>query len=325
MKRILLLLLIIIFFFSCQKEKINPYDNPNLYPPELDTTIYFSDPTNFASIYNDIFLPTCANAGCHDGSFEPDFRTIESSYNTLVYHPVIKNNPNGSYQYRVKAGSPSESVLYARLLADANGTSTFDANSQVMPLTADIVYDPNQEHIWHLEKEEHISNIKTWIENGAPDMFENEAILPNNKPEMQGVVAFVSGSNNALPRDGSRGTVLVPPGTNSLEIWFSVVDDNLSPTDLSYNKVKFSDNLFDFSSKPELSLTVINTPLMEIGYYVSQTVEYYHKITYDISSLVSGDEIFFKIYIKDDVNEVTEIPNNGSSYQFIRHFTFEIL
>ena len=193
------------------------------------------------------------------------------------------------------------------------------------PLTADIVYDPNQEHIWHLEKEEHISNIKTWIENGAPDMFGNAAILPNNKPEMQGVVAFISGSSNALPRDGARGTILVPAGTNSLEIWFSVVDDNLSPTSLSYNKVKFSDNLFDFALKPELSLTVVNTPLMEIGYYVSQTVEYYHKITYDISSLVSGDERFFKIYIKDDVNEVTEIPNNGSSYQFIKHFTFEIL
>ena len=321
----ILFLLIIISLFSCQKEKINPYDNPDLYPPDGDTTVYFSDPTNFASIYNNVFFPTCANSGCHDGSFEPDFRTIESSYNTLVYHPVIKNNPNGTYQYRVKAGSSSESVLYARLLADENGTSTFDANSQVMPLTADIVYDPNQEHIWHVEKEEHISNIKTWIENGAPDMFGNAAAFPNNKPEMQGVVAFVNGSSNALPRDGARGTILVPAGTNSLEIWFSVVDDNLSPTSLSYNKVKFSDNLFDFASKPELSLIVVNTPLMEIGYYVSQTVEYYHKITYDISSLVSGDERFFKIYIKDDVNEVTEIPNNGSSYQFIKHFTFEIL
>ena len=272
-----------------------------------------------------MFKPYCANSGCHDGSFDPDFRTIERSYNTLVYHPVIINNINGTYQYRVKAGSSSESVLYARLLADVNGTSTFDPNSQVMPLTADIVYDPNQEHIWHVEKEEHISNIKTWIENGAPDMFGNEAVLPNNKPEMQGVVAFITGSSNDLPRDGARGTILVPAGTNSLEIWFSVIDDNLSPTSLSYNKVKFSDNLFDFVSKPELSLTVVNTPLKEIGYNVSQTVEYYHKITYDISSLVSGDERFFKIYIKDDVKEVTEIPNNGSSYQFIKHFTFEIL
>ena len=32
-----------------------------------------------------------------------------------------------------------------------------------------------------------------------------------------------------------------------------------------------------------------------------------------------------KIYVKDDVNEITEIPNNGSSYQYIKHFTFEIL
>ena len=156
-------------------------------------------------------------------------------------------------------------------------------------------------------------------------MFGNNPILPNNKPEMQGVAAFVTGNSNLLQRDGTRGTILVPAGTNSLDIWFSVIDDNLSPTDLTYNRIKFSDNLFDFDHQSELSLTTVSTPLMAIGYYVSQDVEYYHKITYDISSLSSGDERFFKIYVKDDVNEVTEIPNNGSSYQFIRHFTFEIL
>ena len=316
--------IILISFFSCRKEKINPYDNPDLLPPIEDSISYFSDPTNFISIYNDIFLTTCANAGCHDGSFDPDFRTIESSYNTLVYHPVIKNNPNGSYQYRVKAGTPSESVLYARLLADANGTSTFDANSQVMPLTADIAYDPNQEHIWHLEKEDHIKNIKTWIENGAPDMFGNTAVLPNNKPEMLGVAMYITGTTTLLPRIG-RGTVQVPSGTNFLDIWFSVIDDNLSPNNLTYNKVKFSENLFQFNQKPELNLTVVSTPILEAGYFASNQVEYYHKITYDISSLSSGDEMFIKIYVKDDVNEVTEIPNNGSSYQYIKHFTFEIL
>ena len=54
--------------------------------------------------------------------------------------------------------------------------------------------------------------------------------MPNNKPEMQGVVAFVTGNNNALPRDGTRGTILIPAGTNSLDVWFSVIDDNLSST-----------------------------------------------------------------------------------------------
>ena len=36
--------------------------------------------------------PTCANSGCHDGTFEPDFRTVGSSWNTLVNHPVIAND-----------------------------------------------------------------------------------------------------------------------------------------------------------------------------------------------------------------------------------------
>jgi len=321
--RKVLFFIILLSFFSCTKDNINPYDNPDLYPLTGDSTLYFSDPTNFAAIYNDVFLKHCNNAGCHDGSFEPDFRTIESSYNTLVYQPIIKNNPTDTYQYRVKAGNTSESVLYARLLADANGTSIFDPNSQVMPLTADIVYDPNQEHIWHSEKEEHIKNIKSWIENGAPDMFGNIAVLPNNKPEMQGVVAFISGTTTALPRIG-RGTMQVPSGTNSLDIWFSVIDDNLDAYNLTYNKVKFSQSLFQFHLTPELNINVVNTPMIAAGYQ-SNNVEYYHNITYDISSLSSGDEMFIKIYVKDDVNEVTEIPNNGDLYEKVKHFTFEIL
>jgi len=323
MMRFVFYISILLVFFSCKKETINPYNNPDLLPPTEDSTSYFSEPTNFAAIYNDVFLPHCNNAGCHDGTFEPDFRTIESSYNTLVYQPIIKNNPPATYQYRVKAGNPSESVLYARLLADGNGTSIFDPNSQVMPLTADIVYDPNQEHIWHSEKEEHIKNIKTWIENGAPDMFGNIAVLPNNKPEMLGVAMYVSGTTNLLPRIG-RGTVLVPSGTNSLDIWFSVSDDNLAANTLTYNKVKFSESLFQFHLKPELNLNVVSSPIMEAGYQ-SNNVAYYHNITYDISSLTSGDEMFIKIYVKDDVNEVTEIPNNGDLYEKVKHFTFEIL
>ncbi len=324
MRVIGLYILFLFFCISCQKETINPYDNPDLLPPLEDSTSYFSDPTNFAALYNNIFVPHCANSGCHDGSFEPDFRTIESSYNTLVYQPVIKNNASGDYQFRVKAGYIDESVLYARLLSNSDGSATFDPNSQVMPLTADIVYDPSQEHVWHLEKEDHIANIKTWIEEGSKDMFGNPAVQPNNKPEMQGVVAFISGTSIALPRIG-RGTIQVPAGTQSLDIWFSVVDDNITSNNLTYNKVKFSKSLFQFHIQPELSLNVVNTPILEAGYYASNQVEYYHNITHDISDLVSGDEVFFKIYIKDDVNDITEIPNNGSSYQYIKHFTFEIL
>ena len=60
---------------GCAKDQaiVNPYDNVNNVEPG-DSTIYFSDSTNFASLYNHVFLPYCANSGGHDGNFEPDFR-----------------------------------------------------------------------------------------------------------------------------------------------------------------------------------------------------------------------------------------------------------
>ena len=301
--------------YSCKKDKINPYDDPNLNPPQEDTTSYFTNATDFSALYNDVFMPYCANSGCHDGSFEPDFRSIESSYNTMLYQPVIKNTSSNTYTYRVLPYNSEESILYARLTLD------IDSVSGIMPLSA--AYNP--EHEWHDVKATHIESVKSWIDGGAKDVFGDSPLPPNNKPEMQGVVAYITGQNTALSRDGERGTILVPAGANSLDIWFSVIDDNLSPTSLTYNKVKFSENLFNFHSKPELDLTVVNSPLIYNGYYVSQMVEYYHKITYDISSLSSGDERFIKIFVQDDVNDITEIPNNGSSYQIIRHFTFQVL
>ena len=99
-------------------------------------------------------MPYCANSGCHDGNFEPDFRTVESSYSTLVYQPVVKNNDNQTYEYRVVPGNSAQSILYARLLSYENGVSVFDDNSQVMPMDADIAYDPNKNHPWHEQKSE---------------------------------------------------------------------------------------------------------------------------------------------------------------------------
>ena len=91
------------FLFSCQEDTINPYDDPNLDPPNNTDTNYFNNPASFAALQNNVFRPYCANSGCHDGGmFPPDFRTIESSYSTLVYQPVIKNNSSETYRYRVK-------------------------------------------------------------------------------------------------------------------------------------------------------------------------------------------------------------------------------
>lgn len=302
---------------GCAKDEaiINPYvgsydDNP------LDSASQFSDSTNFASLYNNVFLPYCANSGCHDGNFEPDFRTIESSYNTLIYHPVIKNDMNNTYQYRVQPNAADMSVLYVRL------TEEIDPSSEIMPISAS--YDTT--HPWHNDKEIHINNIREWINGGALDMFGNIPSQPNKIPEKQGVIAYSSGqTSNSIPRLGVRGSIQVSSSLNSIDIWFSILDDSFLANQFASSKVKFSDNLLDFDQQPSYNLEVYSVPLIAPGFYIVQDVEYYLKYTYDISNLSVGDEVFFKVYVDDNFNGVVEIPNNGSSLEVLKYFTFEII
>ena len=310
-----LFIIVSLVFQGCKKDgEINPYDNPNLNSPEETTINYFPDATAFQALHNNIFIPTCANSGCHDGAFEPDFRTIESSYNTLVYQPVIKNDNGNTYEFRVKPSNSDKSILYKRLIEDIDGISG------IMPLSAEY----NSEHYWFDHKEEYIQNIKDWIDNGAKDMFGNLPLQPNNIPEMRGAIAFVTGQNTPLSREMPRGTIYVPSSANSIDLWFSVQDDILATNELSYNKIKFSTNLFDFENKPEFALEIIMPPKNETGYYVSTTDDFYHKYTLNMSTFTTGDIVFIKIYVKDDVNPVTEIPSNGSDYNIVKHFTFTV-
>ena len=323
--RFLSFFVFLLIIFSCSKDTVNPYDDPSLNPPQVNDTNYFNDASSFASIQNNIFQPYCNNSGCHDGTFEPDFRTIESSYSTLVYQPVIKNNVDQTYSYRVKPGESDKSVLYARLLANSFGVSTFDENSQVMPLTADIVYDPDKSHVWHDVKDQLIPQIKAWIDAGARDIFGNSPLEPNNKPEMRGCIGFITGQSNLLDRELPRGSIFVPSNATSVDFWFSVLDDLQSSSDLTYNKIRFSKNLFDFDLQPLYDLDVVSTPLTETGFYQSTSDLFFHKYTMDVSSYNTGDVVFMKIYVQDDVNDIAEIPSNGSEYQIIKHFTFTIL
>ena len=316
MRKNLYIFIVISFVFqACKKDgEINPYDNPNLNSPEDTTTNYFPDASAFQALHNNIFIPTCANSGCHDGAFEPDFRTIESSYNTLVYQPVIKNDNGNTYEFRVKPSNSDKSILYKRLIEDIDGISG------IMPLSAEY----NVEHYWFDHKEEYIQNIKDWIDNGAKDMFGNLPFQPNNIPEMRGAIAFVTGQNTPLSREMPRGTIYVPSSANSIDLWFSVQDDILATNELSYNKIKFSTNLFNFENQPEFPLEVIVPPKNETGYYLGTTDDFYHKYTLDMLTYNSGDIVFIKIYVKDDVNPVTEIPSNGSDYNIVKHFTFTV-
>ena len=84
--------------------------------------------------------------------------------------------------------------------------------------------------------------------------------------------------------------------------------------------------MFNFETQPEYGLDVQSTPLMESGYYgATNIVEYYHKYTLDVGSYNASDILFVKIYVQDNVNNVTEIPTNGSQYQIVKYFTLEFI
>src|SRR5690606_15850599 len=95
-KNILFLLCCLGWFFvlllsGCKKEEViqkntpdapfNPYDTITHTPPTQEMPKV--DSASFMGLHTFIFSKSCAQPACHDGSFEPDFRTVESAYNSL--------------------------------------------------------------------------------------------------------------------------------------------------------------------------------------------------------------------------------------------------
>ncbi len=107
----LTLVLLAIALGACREVILSP---PNLPPNPFETTggggtsVSTVDSNTFLGLHTHVFAQTCAQPGCHDGSFEPDFRTVESAYRTLVYHPVVKNTPDERFDFRVVPGDRSE-------------------------------------------------------------------------------------------------------------------------------------------------------------------------------------------------------------------------
>ncbi len=136
----------------------NPFNDPTQQAP-TDTSNNVTalpelDPNSLAGIHQNILVPTCANSGCHDGTFEPDFRTIQSSYNTMVNHPAI--NTDSTRTIRVVPSNVAQSMLYYRL------TEFLPNSSGIMPLASN-------ESDWEENKNAYLENIQNWINNGAPN------------------------------------------------------------------------------------------------------------------------------------------------------------
>lgn len=305
------LLAITIGMFSCKKEYVNPYDQVEVKDP-VDTLDIELTPTSIAGLHANIFAPTCANSGCHDGTFEPDYRTIESTYNTLVYQPIIKNDPNGTYEYRVLPGNAEGSQLMARLTFD------IDDNSGIMPL----VIEPESD--WPDKKQEYIQNIRDWINDGAKDILGNSPGLSNNSlPQMEGVVG--RGENWLGREDGGQGALRFPKTWDEIELFFSFSDDDTDPSQFGNNKIQLSRTADGFASIAEFNLEVLSSPISRTGYY-GEEVNYTHRAVFNPNDFAELEEIiYFRVYVSDSGNPVTEIPAEGGAFYIKDYFSFTII
>lgn len=199
----------------------NPFDIGTGEP--VDT----ANLTGFAALHEKFLEPRCANPACHDGTFEPDFRTVEGSYNTLVYHPVVKNDANGTFEYRVVPGDVNQSWLINRLMT-ANDTLGR------MPLYAEPL-------TWDEVKE-----FSDWIMAGAPDARGNLPIEPNEVPRFEWYVAFsgdMDWNNTRIDNNRDAWEFPFPAAVDdTIRLVFRMNDDVTEPSSFPNVKVWLSDN-----------------------------------------------------------------------------------
>lgn len=312
---VLLVMGLFVYLVSCKRdEPENPYDVE--VPIEIEEVVVNNLPQgNFAWLHAKVFTTTCANSGCHDGSFEPHFSTISSSYNTLVNHPVIANDAQFSFEHRVVPGNVDASMLYERL------TNEIPNTSGMMPL----VVDPGSD--WPDRKVEYLAAIAAWINAGAPDMYGN---MPGDSdgdfpPQVEGLLVFPPGNTSDPyerdPESVSITPIIVPAG--EVDLWVAVTDDNTAPQSMGVNELRMSTELGDVDDA--IANVFVTTSSINAPGFGGTSVTFYHRVTVNLSSYASGTTLFLRTYFDDGAqSNVTAIPNEGSNSVITSLFTLQI-
>jgi hypothetical protein len=297
---------------SCKKDKfINPYDNPALQAPSTNPDVSNLDPNNFAYLHAKVFRPTCANSGCHDGTFPPEFRSIASAYNTLVYQPPI-NSDNGTFKYRVYPYKADSSILFHRL--------SVPLGSGLMPL----VVDPQSD--WAGKKADYILNIKNWINAGAKDMFGNYPSHGNKQPQVTGFLAFPAG-NSSSPYQRSSGNIepIEVPANSSVDLWFLVKDDSTAASGITYNICKVSTSFNNFTNASNVTMTYVSGGLTATD-FSNTSAQFTHKATLNTAGYPVGTYLYIHAFIDDgSQGTATEIPNAGTNEITSGYFALKII
>ncbi len=280
--------ILLLALISCGTEQPpNPFDIGTGEP--IDT----ANLTGFAALHEKFLEPRCANPACHDGTFEPDFRTVEGSYNTLVYHPVVKNDANGTFEYRVVPGDVNQSWLINRLMT-ANDTLGR------MPLYAEPL-------TW-----DEIKEFSNWIMAGAPDARGNLPIEPNEVPRFEWYVAFsgdMDWNNTRIDNNRDAWEFPFPAAVDdTVRLVFRMNDDMTEPSSFPNVKVWLSDN-DDYN----------NT----VSYNANYLTGSYWNLMFLPNTFNVGDTNYFYLEFTDGTHNVMA-PEFDSPWWYKDHCSFYI-
>tara|TARA_B110000914_G_C15469142_1_gene449773 strand:+ start:1 stop:930 length:930 start_codon:yes stop_codon:yes gene_type:complete len=290
-----------ILLVNCTEDDlpINPYDGINYG----DTTLVIDtvSPYSFVKVHRDILSPSCNVMGCHDGSFEPDFRTVESSYNTLVYHPIIKNNLEEDFRYRVVPNDTALSVLHERLT-----NCCFVNTNDRMP----------QDNIGNSLEQEDLDLITNWILNGAKDITGAIPDEPNNMPNVEYFIVTNS-TYDSTYSDNRVGNIFYQPFImpENEEVIFIVYveDDKTPPADLLVHKLEISEFQENYNNAIEIFATA----------YVAQYEVWV--VPFNTSVLQSGKQYYFRYTVNDGESpNNTTYPNNQTSFIYKSIWSFTV-
>lgn len=292
---LLSLLAVVLVIFSCEKEPDNPYETVNY---DTDTTTSpVADPTTIVGLHRNIFFPRCAKSGCHDGTFEPDYRTVMSTYSTLVYQPVIKDHCGDDtsqyFKMRVIPYNADSSFLIERL---TTSTSDYMPSNGNKLSTTEINY------------------IRTWISNGARDENGNVPTPPNLPPVVNAVFA-VSQTPPYAQFDTNRVDDVpynswVFPADSNAYIVFTATDDSTQVPNYTVNQLKLSYDKDDFSN----AITV-NA--------VYNAIAHLWLVPVSANNFTPNTPVYYRYYVSDgDHATPTEFPRNDYAFYYKYYCSF---
>lgn len=249
--------------------------------------------SDFYNIYDKILKPSCGISTCHDGSFEPNYSSISSSYYTMVWHPILKNNKENTFKYRVIPYNVDESLFYERV-----SNCCFVDDNDRMPF-----YDSNG--LSESEKD----LIKKWISEGAKDIFGQVPHHIQDIINIDEMNIYYWDKKGILKNDfeylynvhNEKYTISIPSQIDSITIKIQLAQNNIHQLSLSL----YSD--FDYSKK----ITDIN-PVNVSNENVQFTI---HK-----KEIANQEMVFFRVNISE--LPYYTYPNNQISSTFRYNWSF---